>query len=60
VHIYDGAQDLIAMLVLNHGERLKPARKNSAEQKTRLNLPSHLETCTGRLENLENFLGSIK
>lgn len=60
VHIYDRARNLVEMLVFNHGVRLKPARKISAEQKVKLNLPDHLDTYTGNLEKLENLLGSIK
>lgn len=60
VHIYDSAQNLVEMVVIKRGARLKPARTIAAEQKARLNLPEHLETCAGNLDKLENLLGSIK
>lgn len=49
---------LVESFVEKHGNKLKPVRMISSEQKSKLRIPSHLQTIQGDLSRIEYLLAS--
>ena len=56
VHIYDENHVLVEMFIEKHGRKLRPRRKISAEQKSKMKVPYHLQVIDGELDDLEKLL----
>jgi hypothetical protein len=58
VSIYGEHEVLVESFVEKHGNKLKPVRMISSEQKSRMKIPSHLQTMQGDLSHIEHLLAS--
>jgi hypothetical protein len=56
VQIYDENEVLVETFIEKHGMKLKPNRKISAEQKSKMKVPYHLQVIEGKLDDLEKLL----
>jgi hypothetical protein len=58
VSIYGEHEVLVESFVEKHGNKLKPVRMISSEQKSKMKIPSHLQTIQGDLSHIEHLLAS--
>ena len=56
IHILSRDGELVELLVVEHGEKLRPLRIVSSEAKKQLQVPEDLELICGRLDDLEEIL----
>ena len=56
IRIFDQQNFLVEEFVEKRGNKLKPQRKISAEMKSKLKVPGHLQVVEGDLDQLENLL----
>jgi hypothetical protein len=56
VHIYGEEEVLVESFIEKHGKKLRPKRTISAELKSKLKVPGHLQVIEGNLDDLEKLL----
>ncbi len=58
VSIYGDHEVLVESFIEKHGNKLKPVRRISSSQKSKMKIPSHLQTIQGDLSRVEQLLAS--
>jgi len=56
IRIYGENEVLVETFIEKHGKKLRPKRKISAELKSKLKIPDHLQVIEGKLDDLEKLL----
>ncbi len=56
VHIYGENEVLVETFIEKHGKKLRPKRKISAELRSKMKVPNHLQVIEGKLDDLEELL----